>query len=178
MALISMALRDGEWHPAEPIRRELARHKLNHDATVDAAKKRLRVQAAKQAGVTHGPWGWQIVDSSDSTPNPDSSPPRATLEQLLILDPESSPDASSHKKNQRIRPDGRAARNGSQESRINNSPQSMRAPVDITSTSVVRECCNDPHRTCGLDRTATDGRRVCGVCHPPAHESVVAGGPA
>ena len=59
-ALIRMALLDGEWHPVAPIREELAKAGLNHNANVDAAKRRAGVVTSKQPGVTHGPWGWQI----------------------------------------------------------------------------------------------------------------------
>jgi hypothetical protein len=107
VALIGMALHDGEWHPAGPIREELERQGLNHDANVQAAKSRLGVKSFKQPGVTHGPWGWQIGHSSNSAVNPDSWRPRATLDLSPILDAEHSPKGSNHGKNQRITRDER-----------------------------------------------------------------------
>ena len=84
MALIRMALLDGEWHLAAPIREELEKAGLNHNANVGAAKRKAGVITSKQSGITNGSWGWQIVGSSNSTPNPDSSiAARATLASIL-----------------------------------------------------------------------------------------------
>ena len=128
-ALIRMALLDGEWHPVVPIREELAKAGLNHNANVDAAKRRAGVVASKQAGVTNGPWGWQIAGSSISSPNPDSSiPARATLDPTLTLDLENPPNPNEYKKSQRVRGSERTTFQGAEESRVREAPRT-RAPA-------------------------------------------------
>ena len=121
-ALIRMALLDDEWHPCAPIREELAKLGLNNNANVNAAKHRAGAVASKQAGVTNGPWGWQIVGSSIPGANPDSSiPARATLDPTLTLDPENPPNPNEYKKSQRVRGSERTAFLGAEESRVRRS---------------------------------------------------------
>ena len=57
--LIGMALCDGQWHPAAPIRSRLASidPKLDHNATVDKATADLKVQKRKQGGALARPVG-------------------------------------------------------------------------------------------------------------------------
>jgi hypothetical protein len=56
--LILVALLDGEWHPAEPIRKRLAAVGVNHDATVVWATKQLGVEKDKRG--YQGAWHWRI----------------------------------------------------------------------------------------------------------------------
>ena len=101
--LIEMALRDGEWHPSAPIRDRLHALGLNLNANVNAAKERLaamglRVESSKQPGVMGGPWGWQIVNSSNSTPVSDSSAPRATLDPDSDSSTENGPNPNNDRR--------------------------------------------------------------------------------
>jgi len=146
--LVAMALHDGDWHPAAPIREELERRDLNHPANVAEAKKRLGVKTTKQPGVTHGPWGWQLDNtpdsdtsaSSNSDEQTDSWPPRATLDPALTLDPENTPNPNNHRKNPRVSPVQRTKVDNGQESRVS---QTTRAHTQATT----RPSGHPDHRT-------------------------------
>ena len=109
--LIDMALRDGGWHLAAPIRSRLAELGLDGAATVQVAKSasRLDVESARQRGVPNGPWYWRIRNSSNSDGPPDSSPSRAKPVEQQILPLENPPDPNKDGLNQRI---ARFERNG------------------------------------------------------------------
>jgi hypothetical protein len=64
VALIKVALRDGEWHPVAPIRAELSKAGLNNNANVGAAKRRAGVETIKRPGTTND-WVWRIEHSSN-----------------------------------------------------------------------------------------------------------------
>jgi AAA domain len=118
--IIREALRDGEWHLAAPIREELERLKLNHNATVDAAKRRLGVDSERQTDVgLNPPWIWQMAKSHDSGANPDSSvAARATLDRLLTVSPQNGSIPNNHGKSQRVSPDERTETENGKESRV------------------------------------------------------------
>jgi putative DNA primase/helicase len=127
-ALIGMALRDGEWHPAAPIREELEKAGLNHNATVDRAKRKVRVKSSKQEGVIDGPWGWQISVSSNSTPDPDSSARAQEVSISRTVPPENTLFPNEDRKSQRV---SGSVRNGDEDGeerrRVKSQPDPLRA---------------------------------------------------
>ena len=134
MAVMRVALADGEWHLADPIRAELEQVEANHDEVVGDARRQLGVKSEKQKGIPRGPWWWQMGHSSNLGPLDDSlNAARATLDPQLILSGDSSPNPNGDIKNQRITDSERNLELGFKESRISNSSRARNVAHDVDS---------------------------------------------
>ena len=134
MAVMRVALADGEPHLADPIRAELERIEANHNAVVDDAKNQLGVRSEKQKGVLHGPWWWQMDRSSNSGELSDSlDPARATLVPQLTLGPDSCPNPNENGKSQRVSGFERTDKQGDKESRVSFSTRARTDANDVDS---------------------------------------------
>jgi hypothetical protein len=153
-ALIGMALRDGAWHPAAPIRSRLAELGLDHNETVKAARTKLKVETRKQD--FQGPSEWKIGHSFNSTAKADSLAPRATLVPSLTLSAENSPNTNNHGKSQRV-------------SRVQPTPggapkESVNEHTSRVRAHEVATCERHPGQQW---RLTNGGPWQCGICHPP-----------
>jgi AAA domain len=158
--LIGMALRDGAWHPAKPIRAQLERLKLNNNGVVNQAKVNLGVKSRQQeTGAASPPWEWRNPGSSISDAETDSVPSRAMFVDSLTVYPQNPPNPNEYGQSQRVSPNERNGDRGGTELESQQNPRAGagEAPTDCAYPDLHGQH-HHPH--------PDTGRTVCTACHP------------
>ena len=159
--LIGMALRDDAWHLAAPIRARLAPLGLNHNATVNAAKRNLGVESRQQTGIRNPPWEWQNPNSSISVAEADSAPP-AMFGELLTVPPNNLANPNGAGQSRRVSPNERNGDGGGQ----SQESATLRAGAKAPPPQTFVECSWPDFHGQHHSPHPTTGRIICWECHP------------
>ncbi len=165
--LIGMALRDGGWHLAAPIRARLALLKLDHNATVGAAKRNLGVESRQQEGIRNPPWEWRYPHySSISTAEADSAPSRGGSLEVLTVPPENPPNPNKDGQSRRVSPNERNGDGEGQSPKLgtHRARATVASPPHPPQTHI--ECAWPDFHGQHHRPHPTTGRVVCQACHP------------